>query len=206
MKSTIFVLALIGIAVVVRRMLFVLHPPAVAVGVDVGFAAHPALTMAHIVPGLLFMVLAPLQLLRSLRTRRPAWHRWAGRVVVAAALVIGVTALVMSPQMAIGGLLETAATSFFGALFLYSLARGFVAIRRGNIAEHRIWMIRMFAVGIAVAAIRPIVGIFFATARLTHLTPHDFFGIAFWLGFTGTILAAELWLRRKLAITPRHRA
>ena len=67
-------------------------------------------------------------------------------------------------------------------------------------------MLPAIAVGIAVAAIRPIVGIFFATARLTHLTPHDFFGIAFWLGFTGTILAAELWLRRKLAITPRHRA
>ena len=67
-------------------------------------------------------------------------------------------------------------------------------------------MLPAFAVGIAVAAIRPIVGIFFTTARLTHLTPHDFFGIAFWLGFTVTILATEVWLRRKLAITPRHRA
>ena len=44
-----------------------------------------------------------------------------------------------------------------------------------------------FAIGLAVATIRPIVGIFFATSRLTHLTPRDFFGTAFWLGFTLTL-------------------
>jgi hypothetical protein len=55
-------------------------------------------------------------------------------------------------------------------------------------------MIRVFAIGSAVAAIRPIVGIFFATRKLTHLTPHDFFGIAFWLGFTIQLMAAEIWI------------
>jgi hypothetical protein len=32
---------------------------------------------------------------------------------------------------------------------------------------------------------------FFAFRRLT---PHEFFGIAFWLGFTITFLAAEAWV------------
>jgi hypothetical protein len=63
-------------------------------------------------------------------------------------------------------------------------------------------MIRAFAVGLAVAAIRPIVGVFFATSRLTHLTPHDFFGAAFWLGFTSMLLAAEVWIN---ATRPRAR-
>lgn len=55
------------------------------------------------------------------------------------------------------------------------------------------------------AAIRPIIGIFFATSRLTHLTPHDFFGTAFWLGFTLQLIAAESWIhytRSKLASQP----
>jgi len=52
-------------------------------------------------------------------------------------------------------------------------------------------MIRAFGVGLGVATTRPIVGIFFATRRLT---PHEFFGIAFWLGFTTTFLAAEAWI------------
>jgi hypothetical protein len=46
----------------------------------------------------------------------------------------------------------------------------FLHIRRGRVALHREWMIRAFAIGLAVAAIRPIVGVFFATRVLTHLT------------------------------------
>ena len=46
-------------------------------------------------------------------------------------------------------------------------------------------------VGLGVATTRPIVGMFFAFRRLT---PHEFFGIAFWLGFTTTFLAAEAWI------------
>jgi hypothetical protein len=39
-------------------------------------------------------------------------------------------------------------------------------------------------------------GIFFATSALTHLTPQQFFGIAFWIGFSLNTLAIELWLRK----------
>jgi hypothetical protein len=35
------------------------------------------------------------------------------------------------------------------------------------------------------------VGAFFAFRRLTS---HEFFGIAFWLGFTTTFMAAEAWI------------
>jgi len=164
-------------------------------GLDAGFARHETLTIIHIIPGLLFMLLAPLQFVKRIRVRRPALHRWIGRTVVGLGMVIGGSALVMSPQMAIGGPTETAATTLFGCVFLFAMIRGFIYIRRGNRRLHREWMIRAFAIGMAVATIRPIVGVFFATSRLTHLTPHDFFGVAFWLGFTIQFLIAEMWIR-----------
>src|SRR5207249_2067076 len=111
-----------GVAAVVRRMLLLVVSPSTAVGssagFDEGFARHPLLTMIHIVPGLLFVVLGPLQFVRTLRTRRPALHRWIGRVVLASGLIIGISALVMSPQIAIGGINEMAATILFAILFL----------------------------------------------------------------------------------------
>jgi len=165
------------------------------VGLDAGFARHETLTIIHIIPGLLFMLLAPLQFVKRIRVRRPALHRWIGRTVVGLGMVIGGSALVMSPQMAIGGPTETAATTLFGCVFLFAMIRGFIYIRRGNRRLHREWMIRAVAIGMAVATIRPIVGVFFATSRLTHLTPHDFFGVAFWLGFTIQFLIAEMWIR-----------
>jgi hypothetical protein len=38
-------------------------------------------------------------------------------------------------------------------------------------------------------------GAFFATASLTGMTPHDFFGIAFWIGLALTSVAGEVWIR-----------
>ena len=185
-------LSAIGVVAVLLRLLR-LHSPSQAL--DAGFTNHPTLTLLHIVPGLLFMVLGPLQFVPSLRARRPALHRWSGRVFLVCSLIIGVTALVMSPQMAIGGANETAATTLFALLFLFSFGKAFAAIRRRDIAQHREWMIRGFGIGLAVAFIRPIVGMFFATMRLTHLSPHEFFGTAFWLGFSIQTIAAEAWIQ-----------
>ena len=193
-------LCLIGVVIVIHRATAIIAPmPAPAsfperAELDAGFARHPLLTMFHIIPGLVFIVLAPLQFVRTLRTRRPKLHRWAGRLVLASGMVIGTTALFMGPQMAIGGANEAAATTLFAIVFLFALIKGYLNIRRGNVARHREWMIRAFAVGLAVATIRPIVGLFFATSRLTHLTPHEFFGTAFWLGFTIQFMFAEFWI------------
>jgi hypothetical protein len=117
-------------------------------------------------------------------------------VFAAGAAATGGTALLMSPQMAIGGDVERAAVFVFGVLFLVCLAKGVAAIRARRVAEHRRWMIRTYAIGLAVGTTRPIVGVFFATSRFTNLTPQDFFGIAFWLGFAITFGVAEVWIRR----------
>lgn len=64
----------------------------------------------------------------------------------------------------------------------------------------REWMIRAFAVGLAVATIRPIIALFFIFSRLS---PHVFFGTAFWIGFVLHAMAAEVWInstRKSLAL------
>jgi uncharacterized membrane protein len=186
------ILSLIMIAVATRR---ILHLSSATEGMDAAFTRNRLLTLAHIAPGLAFIVLGPFQFAAGLRMRHPALHRWMGRVVLALALVIGITALIMSPRMAVGGSLEIAATYVFGALFLLAFGKGLLAIRARRFTEHRRWMIRGYAIGLGVATVRPIVGVFFATSRLTHLTPHDFFGIAFWLGFLISLATAEAWIR-----------
>jgi uncharacterized membrane protein len=196
-RIIVIVLAAIGMAVVIRRVTVLASGPSTgyAASLDAGFARHPALTLIHILPGFLFMILGPLQFWRGLRSRAPRVHRWIGRVFVALGLVIGVSALGLSFKTSIGGANETAATTLFAVLFLFALIKGFVHIRRREMALHREWMLRAFAIGLAVATVRPIVGAFFATSRLTHLTPQEFFGIAFWLGFTLQLIAAEAWIR-----------
>jgi uncharacterized membrane protein len=222
--SAVIFLALIGVALGVRRTLNLV--PVVAHGyrapavpsnprlaqltsLDDLFARHPILTLVHIVPGTLFMILGPLQFSSTIRARHLRWHRWSGRVFVVCGLVIGTTALVMSFGMpAIGGVNQAAATTLFGSFFLFALCRAFWHIRCREIVLHREWMIRTFSIGLAVATIRPIVGVFFATSPLTGMTPREFFGIAFWIGFVLHLIAAEAWIRTtaagRLAIEAQH--
>lgn len=202
-------LVVIGVAAVTRRTLVLIWPqlfgggsanPAAAL--DAGFARHVALTFIHILPGALFLVLALFQFVPGIRQKHLQFHRWSGRVLVLCGLIIGASALIMSFKMNIGGPNETAATTLFAIAFLICLAKAYLYIRRKGVARHREWMIRAYGVGLGVATTRPIVGMFFAARRFT---PHEFFGIAFWLGFTTTFLAAEAWIdytRHHLATAP----
>lgn len=191
-------LVVIGVAAVTRRTVVLFHPGSLgggssspAAALDAGFARHDSLTLLHIWPGALFLMLAPFQFIPAIRQKHLQFHRWSGRVLLICGGIIGVSALMMSYTMNIGGPNETAATTLYGILFLICLINAYRFIRRKEVARHREWMIRAYAVGLGVATTRPIVGMFFAFRRLT---PHEFFGIAFWLGFTTTFLAAEAWI------------
>jgi uncharacterized membrane protein len=208
--SAVIFLALVGSAVAVRRMVHLIpivvrgyqlpvtapHPAAAQfAALDDLFAHYPVLTLVHIVPGLLFMVLGPLQFVPTIRARHLRWHRFSGRMFVISGMVIGLSALAMSFAMpSIGGFNQAAATTLFATFFLIALCKAFWHIRRREIALHREWMIRAFSVGLAVATIRPIIGMFFATSRFSGLTPHEFFGLAFWIGFVLHLIAAETWI------------
>jgi uncharacterized membrane protein len=215
--SAVIFLAFIGVAVAARRIIYLgpilangYSSPAVVPGsrgeqfvhLDEVFARHPILTMIHIVPGLLFMILGPFQFSESIRARHLQWHRWNGRIFMTIGFIIGVSALLMSFTMqSIGGVNQAAATILFGFFFLFALSKAFWHIRRRQVTLHRQWMIRAFAIGLAVATIRPIVGIFFATSRFSGLTPAQFFGTAFWIGFVLHLIAAEAWIHATLPQT-----
>lgn len=94
-----------------------------------------------------------------------------------------------------GGTTGLAAILFFKGVFLFSLARAWVLFLRDDMARYREWMMRAVSVLLGMATTRPVMGVFFATSRVTHLEPHQFFGIAFWIGFGVTYLAGEAYLR-----------
>ena len=192
------VLCVIAAAVVVRRITALVSPPknvpAQLARLDQVFANKEALTFVHIIPGLAFVILVPFQLSRSWRSRHLRAHRWMGRVVMVLGVIIGISALAMSTHP-IGGAIEASATIFFDLFFLFALTTAYLHVRRRQIALHREWVIRAMSIALGIATVRPIMGLFFATSRFTGLTPHEFFGIAFWIGFSLTYVFGEIWIR-----------
>ena len=95
----------------------------------------------------------------------------------------------------VGGWTERSAVLFFDTLYLVSLARAVSISHAARDRHERRWQLRAIAILLGIATTRPVMGIFFATARLTHLVPQQFFGIAFWIGFSINVLVFELWIR-----------
>ena len=198
-RVALWTLCFIGAAAAVRRIVALLIPatsPRVQqmAELDAQFSRRAGLTLVHIVPALIFVVLLPAWF--SVRVRQNAGaHRRLTWVLLVLGAVIGLTALGLITQP-VGGTTEVAAILFFDALFLFSLARAWVLFVRGDMDRHREWMMRAVAVLLGIATTRPVMGVFFATSRLTHLEPHQFFGIAFWIGFSVTYVTGEIYLQR----------
>lgn len=196
-------LGFLGVGVATRRAVVLVKPGAMnasknpAAALDEHFAKEKSLTLLHVIPGMLFMILGPLQFVRRLRTKHPAIHCWSGRIFLTVSAVIGITGLTMALRGTIGGWDEKSAILIFGSFFLFSLGKALWHALHREFAKHREWMIRGYAVGLAVATIRPIMGGFFAVAVVHGQTPQpqNFFGTAFWIGFTAQAIAAEIWVR-----------
>jgi len=210
-------LCLIAAAAALRRIAVLILPPTDAPtpqlqALDADFAARKVLTLAHIVPALAFILILPSWFSRRIRARA-ALHRRITIALLIIGAIVGLTAIALSTNP-VGGLTEQSAVLFYDALFLFSITRAAIAFIAKNPQTHNtrgpheqagtlpvargadsIWMTRAIAVLLGIAATRPVMGVFFATASRTHLTPHQFFGIAFWIGFTSTFLAGELYIR-----------
>jgi uncharacterized membrane protein len=200
---TLLVLVLVG--VVAAGIRISIDWPNVAAGTvppddsyDRRYALHPVLAYVHILPGVIYLVGAPLQLSRRFRQRRLTMHRRMGRVVVVAGITAGVFAIVFGTLFPFGGPLEASATVVFGAYFVTALVTAFIAIRGRDVTRHRRWMIRAFAIGLAIGTIRIWIGLFQVLGVLSF---QDSFGPAFWLSFVLHAIAAEAYLAKRPSAT-----
>ncbi len=115
------------------------------------FFAAPLPVVLHIVASAVYIVLGAFQFVPSLRRRLPGWHRRVGRLVVGAGLVAALSALWMTQFYefpAHDGALLYAFRLLFGSFMALSIVLGLAAIRRRDLARHRAWMMRGYALGL----------------------------------------------------------
>ncbi len=133
-------------------------------------------------------MLAPLVFMR-----RFAHAVWPQRLLFPHGVIVGATAYAMSVY-SVGGWVERSAVLLFNSLFLFSLAQAYRYSRQVEPVLKLRWLVLAIGILLGIATTRPVMGFFFATSRLTHLEPQQFFGIAFWIGFSINTVAVGLWL------------
>jgi uncharacterized membrane protein len=113
--------------------------------------ASPAPLVLHVVAAAVFAVVGAFQFPGRLRRRHRAWHRLAGRVLVAAGLAVAGSGLWMTLSYpdAPGGAMLWTVRLVVGSTMATCLILGITAIRRRDVAAHRDWMIRAYALAVA---------------------------------------------------------
>jgi uncharacterized membrane protein len=115
----------------------------------------PVPLVFHIVSASVYSVLGAFQFSAGFRRRRPGWHRVAGRLLVVLGVIVALSALwltTFTPRFEGSGELYRVFRLLFGSAMLLSIVLGFLAIRRRDVARHRAWMIRAYAIALAAGA------------------------------------------------------
>jgi uncharacterized membrane protein len=119
---------------------------------DHRFAGFPVALVVHIVGAAAFALLGILQLVPRFRRAHLTWHRRAGRLLAATGVLVAISALWLTlfiePKPGTGEVLYVLRL-VFGSAMAASLVLGVTSVRRGDIAAHRAWMIRAYAIGLA---------------------------------------------------------
>ena len=166
----------------------VVHPD-----MRVSFESHRALVYGHIFASALALVLGPLQFWAALRSAYPAVHRAMGRVYLGVGVLVGgVCGLLMAPQ-AYGGLTSSLGFGALAVAWLYSGLRAYRAIRSGNVALHRRWMVRNFALSFAAVTLR----LWLPLSMGARLPFEVAYPVIAWLCWVPNVMIAEILLRRQ---------
>jgi uncharacterized membrane protein len=113
--------------------------------------ASPLPVVVHIMCAVPYAVLGAFQFSAAFRRRRPRWHRESGRVVLGLGLAVAFSALWLTqfyPRQTGTGELLYVFRLLFGSGMAASIILGLSAIRSGDVARHRAWMTRAYALAV----------------------------------------------------------
>ncbi|MFL6197652.1 MAG: DUF2306 domain-containing protein [Thermoanaerobaculia bacterium] len=117
------------------------------------FAVFPLATYVHLLGGAVALAAGPFQFLAKLRAKRPGLHRVLGRVYVVSILSSGTGGFILAFVSQEG----MAAHLGFASLAVAWIVTGALAYRRirvRDVAGHRDWMLRSYALTLAGVTLR----------------------------------------------------
>jgi uncharacterized membrane protein len=159
------------------------------------FEAHRLGIYAHIFASVFALALGPFQFSARLRATRLALHRWLGRLYLGVGVLIGGLAGLYMAFHAFGGLASQLGFACLALAWLYSGARAYAAVRAGDIASHRRWMVRNFALAFAAVTLR----IYLPAAMASGAAFELAYPAIAWLCWVPNLLVAELLFNRRAA-------
>jgi uncharacterized membrane protein len=190
LKKSLWLLMVLGAVAITLGSLryFLLDPDLAAPPLRENFINHTVWFLVHIGGGALALLLGPWQFLSRLRGRRLALHRWMGRAYVVAVGLGGVAGLFMATT-AVGGLPARLGFTGLAVAWLTTTGMAWYRVRERNIARHREWMMRSYALTLSAVTLRLWLPLF--TAGFGFGFYEAYITVA-WVAWVPNLLAAEI--------------
>lgn len=154
------------------------------------FVRRPALT-THALAASVALLTGPWQFLPGLRARHLGPHRVLGRIY-GVAVLLGWLASIPVGLHALTGAAASAGFLTLGGAWIAATAVAVGQVLRGDIAAHRRWMARSYALTAAAITLR----IYLAIALILKLPVAIAYPAIAWLCWVPNSLFAEWWVRR----------
>jgi uncharacterized membrane protein len=159
------------------------------------FEANRAAIYVHVFAAFFALALGPFQFSTRLRTARLGLHRWTGRLYLGIGVLLGGISGFYIAFFAHGGAVAKAGFAGLALAWLYTGLRAYLAIRSRDIASHRRWMVRNFALTFAAVMLR----IWVPLSFVAGLEFEAAYRAIAWLCWVPNLVFAELLVDRTSA-------
>ena len=146
----------------------------------------------HAVFGGLALLIGGLQFIEPLRNRLITLHRTFGKIYVVSVFISSVAGFGIA-LFASAGPVAQLGFALLAAAWFFTNYKAFTEIRKGNILEHRTWMIRCYCLTFAAVTLRIILPVELAVFGLDFPTAYR---IVAWACWVPNLLFAELLVYR----------
>ena len=162
--------------------------------------ASPFLVL-HVVGGMAALLAGPIQFVRPIRTRWPAFHRATGRIYVLSCALGAPAGILLALGTSAGPI---AAAGFGVPAILWPLFTwlGVRAALEGRLDDHRNWMLRSYAILAAAITLR----LMLPAALMSGYEFYPAYRVISWLNWSVNLALCEFWIRSRRApptIEPR---
>ena len=193
-RYSLYTMTFLAVGVAIHAMRYDAVPANIYLGVDSAIreviARVPIRALTHMIVGPIALLAGPWQFFPGLRARRPAVHRWTGRIYVAACMISGIGALFTAPY-ASGGPIASIGFTALAILWLGTTFAGWRMAVARKIEIHRILMRFSYALAFGAVTLRiqiPLGFIFFGFTSYRDMSV--------WLAYTSwipNVLAVALY-------------
>ena len=184
-QFSLYTMAFLAVGVALHAMRYDGVPANLWLGIDSGIRGViervPLQALTHMLIAPFALLLGPFQFFPRIRARYPRFHRWSGRIYVAACLIAGVGALATAP-FASGGPVAGLGFGILAVLWIGTTFAGWRTAVARNFAAHRILMRFSYAMTFGAVTLRlqiPFGFIFFGF--------HSYSAMSVWLAYTSWI-------------------